>query len=471
MKTLVKDNLIVTLSIAILIQFAFNCGEQKKETNEITEVEGVVIDTSPKTLFAPQHVKDSIDCIIADQPATIHFSVVEGCYPLPDDNRGVWSSWSQTLYASDGNFYSAISNHQGVDGRTYVIRYEPKTGNQTRVFDSYEVFNHIPGTYGHGKIHGQLDEYPKGKIVGLTYWGMPPLVTEYKGERWLGSVPGGRLFEIDIKSGTARDMGTPFARDSWPAFATDTKRGILFAHGFDKHFLAYDLNENEVLYAALPPATIELSPRTVIADRVTGCSYSTNLERFVKFDPQTKQFIHLAVSAPKNPNRKDMSKFTPGRNDNSFYLRCATRNRNKEGAYICQTMTGMMFKFYPDQEKIEVLGTNWDKGLYCTSVALSPGERYFYYTVGAHGSSYKYGCPVVQYDLKMKTKKVIAFLHPYYSDKYGYVFGGSYGVSLNEDGSQLFIAWNGKFTPEKQGESFGDPTCMLIEIPESERME
>ena len=66
---------------------------------------------------------------------------------------------------------------------------------------------------------------------------------------------------------------------------------------------------------------------------------------------------------------------------------------------------------------------------------------------------------------------MIAFLHPFYADKYGYVFGGSYGLSLNKDGSQLFIAWNGKFSPEKEGESFGDPTNMLIEIPESERIE
>ena len=83
MRTLIKGNLILVVTIIAFILFSINCAEQKEKTSEILKVEGVVSDMSPITLQAPQYVKDSIDCIIAKQPVTIHFSVVEGCYPLP----------------------------------------------------------------------------------------------------------------------------------------------------------------------------------------------------------------------------------------------------------------------------------------------------------------------------------------------------------------------------------------------------
>lgn len=461
--------LILLIHFAALPSIGDSRGKSKEEKPR--KPVGVIVHRPAQTLVAPPELRDATWFTIARVPCTLHFSVVEGCYPLSEDSAGLWSSWSESVLASDGNFYSAISNHQGVDGRSYIIRYEPETGRQTRVFDSHKLFAHEPGTYGHGKMHGRLDEYPEGFLVAATYWGMPPMITYYKGKRWTGSVPGGRLVQVNLETGTSRDLGVPFERDSWPMFATDTRRGIFYAVGFDKHFLAYDLNAERALYAALPQPTVEWGRRATLVDEETGNCYSTSLERFVKYDPTTNRISHLDVCAPSNPHREDMPYYTPGRNDNYYYLRCYTRRRTREGAFICQTFTGVIFKFFPDEESVETIDINWEQGCYCASMALSPGERYLYYTVDVHGSSFKHGTPVVQYDLRKKRKKVLAFLHPYYMDEHDYRLGGSFDVNLNDDGSKLFLTWNGKFGPKNETESFGVPTFMLIEIPASERVE
>jgi len=448
----------VLSTTAILISLASVCAAGE---NKINKPVGVVVAEISETLVRPEGLAadDSFD--VAKTPARIRFSVVEGLAPFPEDHKGNWSSWGQSILASDGNFYSSISDHRGVDGRTYIIRYEPKTGRQTRVFDSYALFDHVPGTYGHGKLHGRLDEYPKGYLIGATYWGIPPIDTKYKGKRWTGPIPGGRLIRVDLRKGTTEDLGVPFARDSWTMFATDTRRGIFHAIGYDCHYLAYDLKKGTPLYAALPPPNIHWYPRATLVDEVTGNCYSTSKELFVKYDPKTNRMTHLTASVPDNPHNDDPASD----------LRAYTERRGKDGSYICQSFDGMVFKFFPDTEKTETIDVNWGKGFYCTAMAMSPGERYVYYTVDVHGSSFERGSPVVQYDLVKKRRKVLAFLHSHYLREYRYVFGGSYAITATRDGAQLFITWNGKFRTEVTGGSFGDPTFMLIDVPASERIE
>ncbi len=73
-------------------------------------------------------------------------------------------------------------------------------------------------------------------------------------------------------------------------------------------------------------------------------------------------------------------------------------------------------------------------------------------------------------DTQTCARKVLAFLHPYYQSKCGYVFGGSYSVSLDEKGGKLLIFWNGWFrSPEEKDDSFGHPKFMCLEIPLVER--
>ena len=75
------------------------------------------------------------------------------------------------------------------------------------------------------------------------------------------------------------------------------------------------------------------------------------------------------------------------------------------------------------------------------------------------------GTPLVQYDLKTQTKKVIAFLHPFYQEKYGFTLKGTYSTAVSPDGSKVYLTWN-----VSRGTRAWD-CCGLavVHIPESER--
>ena len=94
-----------------------------------------------------------------------------------------------------------------------------------------------------------------------------------------------------------------------------------------------------------------------------------------------------------------------------------------------------------------------------------------YYIPGAHGASQNDGTPIVQFDTKRRTKKVIAFLQPVLQKQFGYVTLGTYGSAVSPDGSRLFITWNGNRSGADKRGKYPFDTCALtvIYIPESER--
>ncbi|MCE5251057.1 hypothetical protein LLG96_12645, partial [bacterium] len=112
---------------------------------------------------------------------------------------------------------------------------------------------------------------------------------------------------------------------------------------------------------------------------------------------------------------------------------------------------------------VEPLGVSWDKGRDCMAVVMDPSGRYVYYfPVGE-------GAPIVQYDVKTKTKKVICWLQDYYLDKYGYWMDNCFGVNISMDGSFLVFNMNGEF--RGRGQPFGHPSLVVVDIPENERRE
>jgi len=80
----------------------------------------------------------------------------------------------------------------------------------------------------------------------------------------------------------------------------------------------------------------------------------------------------------------------------------------------------------------------------------------------------------LQYDTETDTKKVIAFLFPYYYEKYGYTPGGTFSIKLDDAGVNLFILFNGAFIRHGEklgGDTFGQCSVMTVGIPASERTE
>ena len=113
----------------------------------------------------------------------------------------------------------------------------------------------------------------------------------------------------------------------------------------------------------------------------------------------------------------------------------------------------------------------WVLVMYVISMALSPKYRYIYYVPGPGHGVRELGTPVVQFDTQTNQKKVIAFLGPYYHEKYGYVNSGSYGSELSRDGSFLVIIMNGGFGPDMSKAYYDQTAIYVVHIPESERIE
>src|SRR5262249_27016814 len=117
-------------------------------------------------------------------------------------------------------------------------------------------------------------------------------------------------------------------------------------------------------------------------------------------------------------------------------------------------------------EQIDTLGPAAVGGQgYIASLDADPTGRYLYYTAGAHGGTEQDGCPLVQFDVKTRQKKVISFLHPFYHEKYGCTLRGMYSTAVSPQGDKLYVTWN-----VSRGSRAWDCCALtVIHIPETER--
>jgi hypothetical protein len=100
-------------------------------------------------------------------------------------------------------------------------------------------------------------------------------------------------------------------------------------------------------------------------------------------------------------------------------------------------------------------------------VEVDPTGRFLYYVPGAHGGASGDGTPIVQYDLKTGRRKVLAFLHQHFWDKYGYALDGSFGNVLDEKGERFFISWDGWRKGQPRG--WESAALTVLHVPEAER--
>lgn len=432
-----------------------------------------VVDKSEEMLRIPDIAPEKTGFTVAKTPPTVEFVVIpiENRYffegPTKDKGPGLWTAWGQGTYnPNNGKFYGSIGDHIFFDSRLHITEYDPQT-KSIRTFPEINKACGLPIDYGDGKIHGTLDFYGGNTMYFMTYWTEYPQPRE---ELFDLGYEGGRLLSFDVDKEKLTDFGVPMKRVSWPYHRMDRKRGLMYAVGSMNEFLCYDIKNQKVLYAGYPPAGMLWYDRCMIVDEETGCAYSSNLSHsdpeihIIKYDSSKNRFFKMKSSVPLTE-----SKALQGN-----HIRAHTPRKAKDGWFICITRAGRMFKFFPEEDRVEDLGFCWaapPEQLYTTSIAISPDDKYIYYVPAAHGGTHKLGGPVVQYNTVTGERKALAFLFPYFYEKYGYITGGTFSVSIDEKGERLFIVMNGafaKFDPTG-GDVFGDPSVMVIHIPESER--
>ena len=126
-----------------------------------------------------------------------------------------------------------------------------------------------------------------------------------------------------------------------------------------------------------------------------------------------------------------------------------------------------LFEFDTKTEKMTKLGPAaiGDQN-YITTLDIDSTGRFIYYVPGAHGGSWKDGTPMIQYDIKKKKRKVIAFLEPFFDQKYGFKLCGTYSIAISPEDDKLFVTWN----VSRSTKAWDCCALTTIHIPESERI-
>lgn len=413
-----------------------------------------VVDQSDALLQVPPEVRAAaFPFVVARTPPRIELAL----YPVPvRDPSPDWSQWGDGLIGRDGRFYSAIGDHGGPGARSYIYAYDPAAHRIDLVVDQQRLLGQSTGDWGFGKIHCRLEQLDDGLLYWGTYWGKAPPEGYVQSENFYGMV-----VRADPATGEGEVLGTVREPLVIPTGMCDPRAKLFYALPCDRTwegrgFLVFDLQKRKTIYYG--HAEEEKGGRFILIDEPTGSAYFT-----VQPEPHSPDLWLARYDAATNAvTLKEIplpARWGP--------MRAGTEHRDPRGHYYAVS-EGRIAHLDLEKKTAEPIGSLWGEGEYVTAVEISPGGRYLYTIPRAHGTAWEIGAPVVQYDLKTRTRKVLAFLGPYYRERYGYLMGGSYCLALSADGAQLFFGMNGSGDLENRS-GFGLPACGVLHIPASER--
>jgi hypothetical protein len=397
-----------------------------------------VVDTSEDFLIPGPNLREGV--AIAKTPPTITAMY----YPGQDYPGNPWCFRAVGIVRGD-KYYSALCDHLAPGGTAYLYEYDVSKKSFRLLLNTTKYLREtgqIPpeAKYSPAEIQTRIDLGSDGWLYFGTKRGSTVVTTDangFRGEWVLKTNPA--TAESEVVS------AFPVPKHSLPGGVLDAERMIFYGGT-----VAGDRNVKDVRFFALDVATgkiLKEAPggfdRYAIYAKSTGCLYWDGR----KYDPRTNELT--ASAAP--------------------HIRSATPETPQGIVYGTSHYVADLWAFDVNKETLTPLG-NGAVGTqgYVASMQADPTGRYLYYMPGAHGGATKDGTPIVQYDTKHGTLKVLAFVHKFYQQKYGYNPDGCYSCVLDERGERLFISWDGW----REGQPRGWESCMLmvIDIPASERV-
>ena len=413
----------------------------------------------PPAVAATRENADFAPFVMARQAPEIDLAFHSDLGTAPVTRR-LWSSWGDICLTRDGTVYVGIGDHghdaEG-DARCFIYRWDPGQKTLTRVVDMNEVIPPQPGQPAWSKVHAKIDEGADGKIYFCCTLNAGNDAGNPK-YHWTDALPGAQLYQYDPKTGKTTVYASLPPRRCTATSLLDTERNIWWCNleaGMGDALYGLDLATRKVMYQG-EDGSVGFNRNFALA--TDGSLY---------FNGQEGKILHLEPKAGKISETGTVIAGSPG-------MRASTGQSSHGDFFGAAHATGQLFRYQPSSSTLEMLGPTWGKGEYTTIMLLSPDERFVYYLPGAHGQAFRYGTPVVQYEISTRTRKVLAFLAPALEEQIAYVPGGTYGVKLTPDGGTLYVNFNGHAADSVRPASmqpigFGLCSFVAIQIPRSER--
>lgn len=371
-------------------------------------------------------------------------NVKAAMYPHPNYDAELWSQWGQGIVLDDGRFFSAIGDHMGADGNSYIYEYDPATETLTMVGDILSYVDHEPGTWGYGKVHSQMVPGPCGEVYFSTYWG------SFRDVEFEGNYTGDILFRLDPAARTLAPLEVPIEFHGQASLAADPSTGQIFGEAVDPlpmsddieigPFFAYDVVSEEVSYVG--PDEPHVGFRSILVDAEGTAYYSIGGGRLQRYDPETGDGGEAEGQLPGD------------------FLRAVTEPASDGSVYGVTDEEDVFFVMSPDGS-IESLGAALE---YTASVALAPDGSRFYHMPGAHGDAPEWGSPLISVDTATGEQTVVVELNEAIQEEFGHTVGGTYNVALSPDGGTVYLGVNGGPTGSEE-ESFGEVFLIVVELP------
>lgn len=371
--------------------------------------------------------------------ATVHAAL----YPHPDYEGNPWSQWGQGIVVQNGHFFSAIGDHLGRDGNSYIYEYDPSARRLTMVGDILSYVDHVPGTWGYGKIHSQMVTGPCGEVFFSTYWGT------FRDIEFDGNYRGDLLFRLNPTYKFMAPLEVPVEFHGQASLAGHQDAGLIYGEAVDPvvkgdgidrgPFFVYDLGSGETVFTG--PDEPHVGYRAILVDDDGSAYYSIGDGELQRYDPVTSE-------STEHDSRM------PGE-----WLRAATSPGPDGSVYGVTREPDQFFAMTADGD-ITDLGQAVG---YTASVALSPDGTTMYYLPGAHGDSSRWGSPLIAVDTGTGEQTIVAELNDLVESQTGYTVGGSYNVAVSPEGDVIYLGVN--VGEVGSGNSFGEVMLLVIELP------
>ena len=357
-------------------------------------------------------------------------------YPHPDYQGKPWSQWGQGIALDDGRFLSAIGDHHGVDGNSFLYEYDPDTNALTMFADLRTVLSHEEGSWGYGKVHAQMVEGPCGVYVA-SYWGTKRNLSfddNYQGDH---------LMLVDPVAETITDLDLVLPQHGVPSMASDPASGLIFAEAVnplvspkDGPFVVLDQTGSEVFRSEAPHDGY----RSMAVDASGRVYFSSGNGGLNRYDPASNTVDELGQVLPGD------------------IIRAATPP-DASGTIYAVTRIPSEFITISADGSVSTFGSA--RG-YTTSLALAPAGDVVFYVPYAHGGSARDGTPVLAVDTSTGDEREIVLLNDAAEETFGLTLGGTYSIAIDDTGTTIYLGMNAG--PVGSGDTFGEVVLFVVHI-------